>query len=139
MCLFVLAASASAAFGQAEPVYATDISRPTPSAVPNGSPDENRSIFRSHDNREREVKTQDKAQIKKLKFGGDQTEEHGRFKGSMIEEEADLASFRNALNAAKAKSPEPQASPNQSPDAREKPAPSPTATATASPRPSSSP
>jgi hypothetical protein len=124
-------------------------------AVPNRTPppddaatpidqegDGKKSMFRRHDNRERvvEKKSEKPAEIKKLKYGGDQSEGSGRFKGSMLEEEADVANYKKALAEARAaRVAAAQASVTPSPTPLGKSAPSPSPSATASPRPSASP
>ncbi|MEY2545127.1 MAG: hypothetical protein QOG48_244 [Verrucomicrobiota bacterium] len=131
--LCVLAGGPTVVFAQASAgeIYHSDVARKAPSPNESGTPDEKKSIFRSHDNRERVVKEPDKpVQVKKLKYGSDQTEEGGRFKGSMLEEEGDLSRFKKAVTESK-NSPAPKASPAEKPS----PTPSPTASA----RPSASP
>lgn len=152
LCLVAIGGLVAVALAQipesANSIYQSDAARRTPtpaaeaestpeqrksSAAEEASPGEKRKLFERRDNRERiVVKESNKpAELKKLKYGADQSEGSGRFKGSMLEEETDLAHFKKAIEDHKA------AQGGASPAAVDKT--SPTPTPTASPRPSASP
>lgn len=104
---------------------------------------EKKSIFSSRDNRERVVNAPEKpAQIKKLKFGTDQTESTGAFKGSLLDKQPDLGAFVRKAEAEKQKElaePRSDAAASPAPSQPQKAdSPTPSPTESPSPRPSAS-
>jgi hypothetical protein len=128
-----------------EDVYGSQID-PTHTATPAAATpyEGEKKVFGSRDQRERVVNAPDKpVQIKKLKFGGDQTETTGAFKQSFFDKEVgNVREVKRDADAKKKQSDQMQttesASPSPKPKAIESPSPTPAETPSPSPRASAS-